>query len=313
MPLNLGECRPKWNRITVSDGPQEPPRRTGERYFYQAPRDRASGTNRTTDVLAEGQRGETQGPSPGSVTAEGGVWMQSITLTWYLLVREEHRNPAWGLWQPGLWRLEAGTRVLQPLPGSTNGQEECSWATHCCLLAREEEGSDPVMHGSPLSFSWDPETEKSLLYWCFGYGTILTTHNNKILHLALHRGTERWLTISDEQSPRSLGCLSQGLSHHSPGPLEWTSHSFSRTLFCRKETSNFNHYRSAPKRKDELMRWTCCLLYSHCDQRQLDAMFACQCPLACLVTLEVDWSLARSQFRRSSDVTRSDRLIGNWC
>ncbi len=179
MPLNLGERRVKWkshNRVWWTTG-------ATEAYFYQAPRDRASGTNRNTDVLAEGQRGETQGPSPGSVTAEGGVWMQSITLTWYLLVREEHRNPAWGLWQPGLWRLEAGTRVLQPLPGSTNGQEECSWATHCCLLAREEEGSDPVMHGSPLSFSWDPETEKSLLYWCFGYGTILTTHNNKILHI----------------------------------------------------------------------------------------------------------------------------------
>ncbi len=42
-------------------------------------------------------------------------------------------------------------------------------ATHCCLLAREEEGSDLVMHGSPLSSSWDLETEKPLLYWCFGY------------------------------------------------------------------------------------------------------------------------------------------------
>ncbi len=53
------------------------------------------------------------------------------------------------------------------------------------------------------------------------------------------------------------------------------------------------HHRSAPKRKDELMRCTCCLLYSHGDQRQLDAMIACQCPLARLVTLEVDWSLWR--------------------
>ncbi len=41
----------------------------------------------------------------------------------------------------------------------------------------------------------------------------------------------------------------------------------SRTLFCGKESSRFNHYRSAPKRKDELMRCTCCLLYSRCDQR----------------------------------------------
>ncbi len=50
---------------------------------------------------------------------------------------------------------------------------------------------------------------------------------------------------------------------------------------------------SAPQRKHELMQCTCCLLYSHGDQRQLDAMIACQCPLARLVTLEVDWSLWR--------------------
>ncbi len=48
---------------------------------------------------------------------------------------------------------------------------------------------------------------------------------------------------------------------------------------------------SAPQR--ELMRCICCLLYSRCDQRQLDAMIACQCPLARLVTLEADWSLWR--------------------
>ncbi len=50
---------------------------------------------------------------------------------------------------------------------------------------------------------------------------------------------------------------------------------------------------SAPQWKHELMRCTCCLLYSRCDQRQLDAMIAYQCPLAHLVTLEVDWSLWR--------------------
>ncbi len=50
---------------------------------------------------------------------------------------------------------------------------------------------------------------------------------------------------------------------------------------------------SAPQRKHELMRCTCCLLYSRGDQRQLDAMIACQCPLARLVTLEVDRSLWR--------------------
>ncbi len=66
-----------------------------------------------------------------------------------------------------------------------------------------------------------------------------------------------------------------------------------RTLSVEGESSSFNHYRSAPKRKDELMRCTCCLLYSRGDQRQLDAMIACQCPLARLVTLEVDRSLWR--------------------
>ncbi len=66
-----------------------------------------------------------------------------------------------------------------------------------------------------------------------------------------------------------------------------------RTLSVEGESSSFNHYHSAPKRKDELMRCTCCLLYSRGDQRQLDAMIACQCPLARLVTLEVDRSLWR--------------------
>ncbi len=66
-----------------------------------------------------------------------------------------------------------------------------------------------------------------------------------------------------------------------------------RTLSVEGESSSFNHYRLAPKRKDELMRCTCCLLYSRGDQRQLDAMIACQCPLARWVTLEVDRSLWR--------------------
>ncbi len=45
--------------------------------------------------------------------------------------------------------------------------------------------------------------------------------------------------------------------------------------------------------KTWLMQCTGCLLYSRCDQRQLDAMIACQCPLARLVTLEMDRSLWR--------------------
>ncbi len=129
----------------------------------------------------------------------------------------QNRDPAQGLWWPGLWRFEAGTRVLQP--SSTNGQEEFSWSTHCCLLLRKEEGSDPMMHGSPLSSSWDPETEKRSFTdvlgttGCKANGGTKQNNNNKILHQALPRGRERWLTISDEQSPRSLGRPSQGLLH----------------------------------------------------------------------------------------------------
>ncbi len=60
-----------------------------------------------------------------------------------------------------------------------------------------------------------------------------------------------------------------------------------------------------------LMRCTGCLLYSRCDQRQLDAIIACQCPLARLVTLEEDWSLWRDPNSSVIDVTRSDQQNGN--
>ncbi len=55
--------------------------------------------------------------------------------------------------------------------------------------------------------------------------------------------------------------------------------------------------------KGWLMWCTGCLLYSRCDQWQLDAMIACQCPLARLVTLEVDRSLWRDS---NSSVIRRD-------
>ncbi len=148
------------------------------------------------------------------VTAGGAVWVCSVTLTWFFLLREEHRNPAWGLWQPCVWRLEVGTRVLQPLAGSTNGQEECSWATHCCLLTREKEGSDPVMHGSPLSSSWDPETKEIALLLMFGQPVV---EQNKIKQDSppgppLGEG-EVHSPSPDEQPPPSLGRPSQGLLH----------------------------------------------------------------------------------------------------
>ncbi len=69
--------------------------------------------------------------------------------------------------------------------------------------------------------------------------------------------------------------------------------------------------------KGWLMRCTGCLLYSRCDQRQLDAMIACQCPLARLVTLEVDRSLWRdpnsSVIRRDSEWPTERELLILYC
>ncbi len=127
----------------------------------QAPRDHASGTNGVTDVPVVGQWCGTQGPGPGPVMAwpvmaGGGVWVCSVTLTWFLLVWGETQEPGlrvttWsgGLSATALTRFHkwAG-RVLLGTP-------------HC--LAREEEGSDRVMHGTPLSSSWGPETEETAL------------------------------------------------------------------------------------------------------------------------------------------------------
>ncbi len=64
----------------------------------QAPRDRASSTNGVTDVPVVGQRCGTQRPGPGPVTAwpvmaGGGVWVCSVTLTWFLLVWGETQEP----------------------------------------------------------------------------------------------------------------------------------------------------------------------------------------------------------------------------
>ncbi len=72
--------------------------RDGPGSANQAPRDRASGTNGATDVPAEGQHGGAQGPAPGPVTAwpvmaGGGVWVCSVTLTWFLLVWKETQEP----------------------------------------------------------------------------------------------------------------------------------------------------------------------------------------------------------------------------
>ncbi len=55
----LGGMPGELNRIAESDGADEPARWAGG--ASQAPRYRASGTNRTADVPVVGQRGGTQG------------------------------------------------------------------------------------------------------------------------------------------------------------------------------------------------------------------------------------------------------------
>ncbi len=88
----------------------------------------------------------------------------------------------------------------------------------------------------------------------------------------------------------------------------------SRTFFWGKESSSFNQYRSAPIQKDELMRCTCCLLYLRCDQQQLDANYRMPifiCSFSYTQSGKV--SLARSKFRWSPCMTRSDWLKGNRC
>ncbi len=163
----------------------------------QAPRGRASGTNGVTDVPVVGQRCGTQGPSPGPVTAwpvmaGGGVWVCSVTLTWFLLVWGETQEPGLRVttWSGGL-SATALTRFHKWAGGVLLGTPHC--------LAREEEGSDPVMHGTPLSSSWDPETEETALLLKFW--------------VPLAAAPGEGVTISRQQFPPSLGRPSQGLLH----------------------------------------------------------------------------------------------------
>ncbi len=69
---------------------------------------------------------------------------------------------------------------------------------------------------------------------------------------------------------------------------------------------------TAPQRKYQLMRCTCCLLYSRCDQRQLDANYRMLMSIDSFSYSRSGWiSLARSQFDPSSDVTSPFPSSGN--
>ncbi len=79
----------------------------------------------------------------------------------------------------------------------------------------------------------------------------------------------------------------------------------------RQQKSGAERWKRFSNAKSRICTAPAAYLYSRCDQRQLDATIACQCALARLVTLEVDWSLSEIPIRWSLDVTRSYRLKGN--
>ncbi len=84
--------------------------------------------------------------------------------------------------------------MLQPLPGSTNGQEGSSWATHCCPPG--ERGGGKRSHDAQLATlppSWDPETEEITLlvkFWVPLASGPTAEQKQKILHPVLLRGRE---------------------------------------------------------------------------------------------------------------------------
>ncbi len=100
--------------------------------------------------------------------------------------------------------------MLPPLPGSTNGQEGCSWATTCCL-AREEEGSDPV-NSPPLRTQ---RLRKPLLSEVLGTAGFRANGGTKTRYSTrpFSGEGEVQLPSPNEQSPPSLGRPSQGLLH----------------------------------------------------------------------------------------------------
>ncbi len=140
--------------------------RDGPGSANQAPRPRASGTNGPQTYPRWGSVVEHR-TRPGACDGlacdgRGGVWVCSVTLTWFLLVWKETQEPGLRLvtarrvttWS-GDWSATALTWFHEWAGG-------CSWATTCCL-AREEEGSDPVMHSSQLSPLGTQRLRKPLL------------------------------------------------------------------------------------------------------------------------------------------------------
>ncbi len=182
----------------------------------QAPRDRASGTNGATDVPVVGQRCGTQGPGPGPVKAwpvmaGGGVWVCSVTLTWFLLVWEETQEPglrvttcSGGLSATALYPVpQMGRRgaLGQPPPAWRERRKEViPWCT--------------VHHSPPLETQ---RLRKLLFIEVFGYRWLLGQRRNKKQNETKDsppgpppgEGVVR-SPSPDEQFPPSLGRPSQG-------------------------------------------------------------------------------------------------------
>ncbi len=91
--------------------------------------------------------------------------------------------------------------------------------SHC--LAREEEGSDPVMHGTPLSSSWDPETEETALllkFWVpLAAGPAAEQKQNETKDSPPGPPPGEGVVRSPSPDEQSLGRPSQGLLRLPPG------------------------------------------------------------------------------------------------
>ncbi len=92
-----------------------------------------------------------------------------------------------------MWRYEAGTRVLQPLPGSTNGQNGSSWAPTAARWRERRREAIPwctARNSPPLGTQ---RLRKLLLvkFWVPLASGPMAEQEQNILHPALLRGRER--------------------------------------------------------------------------------------------------------------------------
>ncbi len=115
------------------------------------------------------------------------------------------------------------------------------------------------------------------------------------------RLAERECRLQAEDGPLDSGCHHPGLSGTGCVPSP-------RFLYHR--------WAAGPRLGSSAKTWICAApaayLYSRCDQRQLDAIIACQCALAHLVyTRSGLVSLSDIPIRRSSDVTSPFPPSGN--